>query len=123
MIVKDLKKCSVEEDWHEVAQDRRCLIRESAVEANVHDEQEEVKQKGERRRRREIGLDQENAALTCSEAVCGFRAVTRAGLFNHFRQKHQQPQKAQCSHCGRFMHKQGLHNHQLSAQIKLSDNQ
>ena len=36
----------------------------------------------------------------------------QAGLTNHTRQKHQQPQLAHCSHCHRTFHRQGLLSHQ-----------
>ena len=59
LVVRDLRRCGVEEDWRDVALERRawqCVVREGAVELNEHDENEEVKQKDERRRRRKNRL-------------------------------------------------------------------
>ena len=52
------------------------------------------------------------AALKCAHPGCEFVALSKAGLTNHTRQKHQQPQLAQCAHCHRTFHHQGLLNHQ-----------
>ena len=82
------------------------------MELNERDEHEEVKQKDERRRRRENRLVQANAALSCPHPGCVFVALSKAGLVNHCRQKHQQPLHAQCMHCGKVVRQQGLHNHQ-----------
>ena len=88
----------MEEDWRDVAKDRRawrCIVREGAEEANERDEYEEVKRKDDGKKRRENWLAQENTSLTCSQPMCAFVALSRAGLVNHCRQKHQQPQHIQ----------------------------
>ena len=115
LVVKDLRKCGVEEDWHDVALDRRawrCVVREGAEELNKHNEHEEVKWKDERRQRRKNRLVQANAALSCPHPGCIFVALSKAGLVNHCRQKYQQALHAQCIYCGKVMLQQGLHNHQ-----------
>ena len=67
------------------------------------------KQKDVRRRRRENPTAQ---ATVASEPIGRIVALTKAGLVNHHCQKQQQPQPAQCIHCGKVLHQQGLHNHQ-----------
>ena len=70
------------------------------------------KQKDERKRRREGQQMTYEAALKCAHLGCEFVALSKAGLTNHTRQKHQQPQLAKCSHCHRTFHRQGRLNHQ-----------
>ena len=51
------------------------------------------------------------AALHCEHPGCEFMALNKAGLVNHTRQKHQEPQLGQCAHCQRTFNRQGLANH------------
>ena len=115
-VVKDLRRCGMEEDWRDVAKDRRawrCIIRERAEEANEHDEFEEVKRKDDRKQWRENRLAQENTSLTCSQPMCGFVELSRAGFINHCRQKNTSSLSMPSVHTvARLCVGQGLHNHQ-----------
>ena len=115
LLLRDLKKIGLGDDWRSKATDRnewKRVVREGVETANECEESREKKQKDERKRRREGRQMISEAALKCDHPECEFVALNKAGLTNHTRQKHQQPQFAQCVHCHRTFHRQGLLNHQ-----------
>ena len=87
------------------------IVREGVESVNKSKETREKKQKDERKPRCEGQEMACEAALKCAHPECEFVALSKAGLTNHTRQKHQQPQLARCSHCHRTFHRQGLLNH------------
>ena len=115
LLLRDLRKIGLGDDWKSKAMDRnewKRIVRERVESVNKSEETREKKQKDERKRRREGRQMTYEAALKCAHPECEFVALSKAGLTNHTRQKHQQPQLAQCSHCHRTFHRQGLLNHQ-----------
>ena len=115
LLLRDLRKIGLGDDWKSKAMDRnewKWIVRERVESVNKSKETREKKQKDERKRRREGRQMTYEAALKCAHPECEFVALSKAGLTNHTRQKHQQPQLAQCSQCHRTFHRQGLLNHQ-----------
>ena len=115
LLLRDLRQCGMESDWRECAQQRsewRCLVKHSVRDLNNQAEQEEKRRKDFRKRRREERQRQAESALHCSFLGCSFIAANRAGLVNHTRQKHAQPQLTMCQYCSRSVSIQGLHNHE-----------
>ena len=115
LLLRDLRKIGLGDDWKSKAMDRnewKWIVRERVESVNKSEETREKKQKDERKRRREGRQMACEAALKCAHPGCEFVALSKAGLTNHTRQKHQHPQLAQCSHCHRTFHRQGLLNHQ-----------
>ena len=90
----------------------RRIVKEGVESVNKSEETQEKKQKDERKRRREGRHMTSEAALKCVHPMCAFVALSKVGLMNHTKQKHLQPQFAQCSHCHRTFHRQGVLNHQ-----------
>ena len=102
------------EDWRSKAMDRqewRQIVKREVELVNERDELQEKKQKDDRKRRREGRQMASEAALHCEHPGCEFMALNKAGLVNHTRQKHQEPQLGQCAHCQRTFNRQGLANH------------
>ena len=115
IVSRDLRECELQEDWYELAQNRRgwrCLVHEGAELLNQRQEQEEIKRKDEMKARQDRRLHEVVEALKCPFPNCSFAAATTAGLTNHHRQKHQLAKFAQCIHCGKSFHQQGIYNHQ-----------
>ena len=115
LLLRDLRKIGLGDDWKSKAMDRnewKRIVRERVESVNKSEETQEKKNKDERKHRREGRQMTYEAALKCAHPECEFVALSKAGLTNHTRQKHQQPQLAQCSHCHRTFHRQGLLNHQ-----------
>ena len=73
------------------------IVREGVESVNKSKETREKKQKDERKLRREGRQTTSEAVLKCAHPECEFVALSKAGLTNHTRQKHQQSQLAQCS--------------------------
>ena len=115
LLLRDLKKIVLGDDWRSKVMDRNeweRVIREGVETANECEESWEKKQKDERKCGREGGQMISEAALKCDHPECEFVALNKASLTNHTRQKHQQTQFAQCVHCHRTFHRQGLLSHQ-----------
>ena len=114
MLVRDLKDFGLGEDWCDKTMDRqewRRIVKEEVELVNEHDELQEKKQKDDKKRRREGRQMASEVALHCEHPGCEFMALNRAGLVNHTRQKHQEPQLGQRTHCQRTLNCQGLANH------------
>ena len=85
LVVKDLGRCGVKENWRIVAQDRKAwcsYIRECVEEANEHTDMKEVNRKDKRRRR---------CKNQAEVHVVNLLAQTEADLINPHWQKLQQP--------------------------------
>ena len=79
---------------------------------NNRAEQEEKQHKDIRKQWREESLANDAEALQCDHPGCVFTAVNLAGLVNHKRQRHIQPQLVYCQFRGQSFRKKGVYNHQ-----------
>ena len=117
IVANDLKQCNLPGTWRELAQERnswRTTIKHSVELLNKKAEETEKSCKDDKKRRRkqrELQLNSENA-LQCSHPGCSFRALNKAGLTNHQRQRHSNTLRSQCQYCHQHFNQQGLHNHQ-----------
>ena len=101
---QDLVKCGVEQDWHELAQDRsawRGVVEMGVDTINKETEWKEDRKEDERKRTQQSQLTTALAGLVCEHPNCNFKASNRAGLVNHRRQKHGPQTIEQCNHCGK----------------------
>ena len=113
---KDLKRCGIDKDWRERAQDHdewNAVIESRVGELNVEAEELEKVKKDERKQRRENKLMEAQTELQCKEVGCGFCAQSKAGLVNHQRQwhRHAAQETLTCQYCSGQYKKQGLNNH------------
>ncbi len=125
LLVRDLRKFGLGDDWCSKAMDRqewRQIVKREVELVNERDELQEKKQKDDRKRRREGRQMASEAALHCEHPGCEFMALNRAGLVNHTRQKHQEPQLGQCAHCQRTFNRQGLANHRRFCGSRATNN-
>ena len=91
VVVSDLKRGDLLEDWRKITQDRqawRCLVAEALGKINKHTEVREKERKDERKQRREGNVPPESTSWLCEEAGCTFIGQSRAGLVNHVCQIH-----------------------------------
>ena len=125
VIMGDLKRCDLLEDWRETAQDRgawRYLVSEALSDLNACMERQEKERKDVRKKRREEGVLSESSVLKCEEVGCSFVGQTKAGLVNHVRQRHGRMSRVleECPFCGGSYHKQGLPMHKRFCQANPS---
>ena len=118
LVVSDLKKGDLLEDWRKIAQDRgawRCLVEEALGEINKQAEVREKERKDERKCRREGNAPPESSSWQCEKAGCAFIGQSKARLVNHARQIHgwMAGIKEQCPNCGRAFRTQGFKMHKL----------
>ena len=116
VVSKDLKRCKVDKDWREIAQDRRgwtAVVDKTVEDLNRESEEMEKHKKDERKQRRDRELLEAHADLQCKESGCTFHAQNKAELVNHQRQKHRHSalKALTCPHCDGQYKKQGLKNH------------
>ena len=117
VIVEDLKKCELYPNWREQVEDRstwRGLINAAAEDVNEEMEAKEQSKKDELKRRRDgISQEQSQCGWECAELGCGFVGQSKAGLMNHFRQKHGRAaqERQRCPHCEKLFQKQGITMH------------
>ena len=115
VVSNDRRLSNLSETWREQAQERdswRITIKRSAEFLNQQAEASEKGRKDEKKRRREQRLANTENSLHCHHHGCSFRALTKAGLTNHQRQRHSTIPSLQCQYCQRTFSQQGLHNHQ-----------
>ena len=115
LVSKDLSLCNLSRTWREEALERaswRATIKQSIPLVNHQAEIREKSRKDEVKRRREQRLLDTEHSLHCNHPGCSFRAITKAGLINHQRQRHATNLKIQCQFCHQMFSKQGLCNHQ-----------
>ena len=122
VLMGDLKRCDLLEDWRESAQDRgawRCFVAEALADLNANMESQEKERKDVGKKRREEGVSSEALDLKCEEAGCNFVGQNRAGLVNHVRQKHGRLSRVmeKCPFCGGSYHKQGFPMHKRFCQV------
>ena len=117
VVVEDLKKCELDTNWREQAQDRstwRGWVNAAAEDVNEEMEAKEQRKKdGLKQRRENTSQELTQIIWKCIEHGCGFVGQSKAGLVNHVRQKHSRAAQCQqrCRHCGRWVQKQGLTMH------------
>ena len=114
LVQRDLKLCGLESDWRDSVQDR--LGWRSEVKMCVEDLNRQVELK--EKKRCEERLQLEDLALHCSFPGCTFVASNKAGLVNHTRQKHSQPQMTTCQFCSCPFRLQGFYNHEIFCRHK-----
>ena len=106
LLYRDLKACSLQHNWREMAQNRDAWhneVKEAIRVINQSAEHDEKVRKDLQKKRRELRMTSSNNCLKCSHSGCPFSAISAAGLTNHVRQKH-----SQCTQC---LNVQGLHMH------------
>ena len=116
VVIRDLKKCKIDQDWMSIAQDRDewgSIVEATANEVNEKAEEMEKMKKDMRKERRERKQVVEQTDLQCTEPGCSFVAHNKAGLVNHCRQKHRAAAQEiiTCQYCHRNFKAQGFHNH------------
>ena len=114
-VTKDLKRCKIDKDWREVAQNRdewNAIVETRVSKLDVEAEELEKVRKDECKQRRESKSAEAQAELYCKEVGCSFFAQSKTGLVNHQRQKHRLAAQdlIVCSHCS-GQYRQGLNNH------------
>ena len=75
MMMEDLKRCDLLEDWKETAQDRgawRCFVMEALSNVNERMEAQEKERKDIMKKRREETVQSESLALKCEVTGCSF---------------------------------------------------
>ena len=115
VVCDDLKKCSLQSNWRELAQERpswRSTIKHRTEVLNQQAEANEKRNKDEKKHRREQRLADSKNSLLCSHPGCSFRAHNTAGLANHVRQRHSTISRIPCPYCHQLFHQQGIQNHQ-----------
>ena len=125
VVVEDLNQASLSGVWREQALDHdswRSTIKHSVELLNDQAEATERSLKDQKKKRREERLLESEITLHCSHHSCSFRALTRAGLANHLRQRHSSihNQKIPCDYCQQLFHQQGLGNHKRFCRAKPS---
>ena len=92
MMVENLKRCDLLEDWKETAQDRgagRCFVMEALSNVNECMETQEKERKDVIKKRREEAVQSKSLALKCEMTGCCFMGLSKAGLVNHVRQRQE----------------------------------
>ena len=125
MVMEDLKRCDLLEDWKETTQDRgawRCFVMEALSDVNECMEAQEKERKDIMKKRREERVLSESLALKCDVTGCGFVGLSKAGLMNHVRQQRRRLAKVKekCPFCQRSVCKQGLPMHKRFCQVNPS---
>ena len=91
MMMEDLKRCDLLQDWKETAKDRgawRCFVMEVLSNVNECMETQEKERKDVMEKRREETVQSESPALKCKMTGCGFIGLSKAGIVNDVQQRH-----------------------------------
>ena len=122
VVMRDLKKCKLNQEWMHVAQDRdkwSCVVETAVTELNEEAEETEKMKKDKRKERRDRKQLADQADLLCNHHGCNFSAHNKAGLVNHQRHKHgaAAQQFLTCQHCQRNFCVQDFNNHVKSCHL------
>ena len=116
-MIRDLKKCKIDQEWMSIAQNRdewASIVEVAANEVNERAEEMEKMQRNMRKERRERKQVVEQTDLQCIVPGCSFVAHNKAALVNHCRQRHRAAAAQETltyQNCHRHFKSQGFHNH------------